>query len=642
MRSTTRLGYRALDIGCALFFSTALAWGDEPPAVDLGTVEVVSQSASEPVSASPTSRDKSASTTVIELDGRRTESKSVAELMAQAPGVVVHDTGGIGQTKTLSIRGASPNAVTVLFDGMPLQCAGASVDLSRFSQAFFSRLEVMRGLGARYQPGGLGGVVNLVSNEPEGTSGFAAVSQGSFESTLANLAASTPLLGGSALFMAHGLSTGGRFNYQFDELPDIATDSLQTRQRSNNQAVQGGALLKFKRYFGDTRVDLLVDAMAERRGLAGTVYNPTPQNTQSSTRGVVGVRVSHQWSSGQELSVLGTVRGESLLLLNSPFLAARFEQSEASATVEAQYLHPVSVHRFEALVTAGGDTLLASQNSAATQGRVGLMLADELSLFSNRLQVIPSARVDLTGPFVTVSPKVGALFELTRGLTLSANVGQASRPPSFLERLVRQGAVLPNADLKPERALQVDAAVAFTTSHARLSLGGFVGTTENLIAYELYPPMLVKPFNFATASMAGVEAEGQWTVRPWLRLKGAYTFLRAVNIRDTAGYFGKPLPLRPAHTIAASFSVGPEWLSARVDGVYTSAQFQNRGATIQVDGRTLLNLGLHSSIAQLPGLSFGAELKNALDVSTVDQSAYPLPPRSIFFTASLHLEKHKT
>ena len=73
----------------------------------------------------------------------------------------------MGQRKSLSLRGAGATGVMVLLDGIPLSSPGTSVDLSRIPAAITERLEVLRGAAsARYGPGALGGVVNLVTRRP--------------------------------------------------------------------------------------------------------------------------------------------------------------------------------------------------------------------------------------------------------------------------------------------------------------------------------------------------------------------------------------------------------------------------------------------------------------------------------------------
>ena len=58
--------------------------------------------------------------TIIDTAAHRGEAKDTAELLAPTPGVVLSDAGGVGQRKSLSLRGAGSSGVLVLLDGIPL------------------------------------------------------------------------------------------------------------------------------------------------------------------------------------------------------------------------------------------------------------------------------------------------------------------------------------------------------------------------------------------------------------------------------------------------------------------------------------------------------------------------------------------
>ncbi|MFL5321908.1 MAG: TonB-dependent receptor, partial [Myxococcaceae bacterium] len=100
--------------------STALA---EEPLV-LPPVDVPISPVQEPPPESPTRRDVSGASTVIPVQERKGEAHDAAELLETSPGTVVSDTGGMGQAKSLSVRGASSNGVLVLLDGTPISEGG--------------------------------------------------------------------------------------------------------------------------------------------------------------------------------------------------------------------------------------------------------------------------------------------------------------------------------------------------------------------------------------------------------------------------------------------------------------------------------------------------------------------------------------
>lgn len=591
-----------------------------------------------PSHASPSVRDPSAAVTTIDAAARRGEAKDASELISAAPGVVLSDAGGAGQRKSLSLRGAASNAVLVLLDGVPLTGPGTAMDLSRIPTAALDHIDVLRGAAsARYGPGAMGGVVNLVTRAPGGTHAFGDVSQGSFMTTRLTVGGSTALPGGDGLVLLHGLHSNGDFTFQYDDRPALSDNALVTQARTNNAALQGGGLLRYRATLGSTTADVLFEGTAETRGLAGTVQNPTPSASQATLRGTLSARTLTAFESGGTLSVLGYGRVDDTVLSGSAFGAGRYHQLESSAGAEAVFSRLVlERHGVTALVTGGGDWLRADGVTVTpSQGRLGAMLADEVLFFDGALAVNASARVDVAGPFVVFSPKAGVVAQLPFGLEVKANVGQASRPPSFQERYVVQGTLMPNPALRPERALSADVTAGWRHEKAALAVTGFGSLYEDLITYEYYPPALAKPFNVMAARVAGVEVEGRWAPAPWLDTTLAYTFVSTQNLRDDPRYFLKSLPFRPAHRLTARVSGGVPLLRGHAEVLFQSAQFMNRTETLAIGPRAFVNVGVSSTPWKNPAVTVSFEVKNLLDVQTQDLDGYPLPPRAAFFTLAM-------
>jgi iron complex outermembrane receptor protein len=232
---------------------------------------------------------------------------------------------------------------------------------------------------------------------------------------------------------------------------------------------------------------------------------------------------------------------------------------------------------------------------------------------------------------------VGATWSLPAGLELRANAGQAHRAPSFQELYVREGLLLPNPELRPERVLYADAAVVHRTERSLASVGGFYSLYEDLIAYELYPPFAARPYNFSAAHMAGLEAEGEWRPHPWLAGTLGYTLLVSRNLRDDPRYYLKELPYRPRHKLSARVSGGPRWLTGRVEVAAQSAQFTNRTEEAVLPGRAFVHAGASSTFGHTPELTLSVELKNVFDAHAEDLNGYPLPGRSAYVTLTVAL-----
>lgn len=612
-----------------------------PDAVELAPIDVPLTLEGPPVlPSSPLVRDPSATVTVREAGEARTEAKDVSELVSTTPGSYVQDSGGAGQRKTLSLRGASPNAVLVLLDGVPLANSGMATDLSRIPTAALDHLEVLRGgSSARYGPGAMGGVVNLVTRAPDGrTRVFADVTQGSFVTTQLTAGGALQLLGGDGLVLLHGLRTEGTFDYQYDAQPGLPGNALTTLHRVNNGALQGGGLLRFRRRFSSTQLDVLGEGFGEQRGLAGPVQNPTPTSSQASGRGTLAVRTETALEGAGTLSSLTSVRLDDTTLRGSYFGTSAYHQLEGAADAELTYSQLFAGRHQLTVLGSGGAQWLQSDASAPAWGRAAALALFEEFFFEGQLAANASARVDVAGPFVVVSPKAGVVAELPFGLSVRANAGQAARTPSFSELYVVQGTLLPNPALRPERALTADLGAGWTHERAKLSVTGFLSLSEDLISYEYYPPNLARPFNFQAARVAGLEVEGELTPWPWLRAGASYTFLDTQNLKDDPRYYLKALPFRPQHRVHARVSGGPWWLKGHAEVLYQSLQFTNRTESLSIPQRVLVNLGVTVTPWRRPRVSVSAEVKNLLDVSTQDLSGYPLPPRAFFVTVGFAWE----
>ncbi len=591
---------------------------------------------------SPTRRDPTGAVTVIEVAPLRREARVASEVIASAPGVVLQSRGGLLQTSQLNLRGAASTGVLVLLDGVPINGAGAMVDLSRIPLPLVERVEVLRGGGARHAPGGIGGVVNLVTRAPEEGHVRAAggVTAGSFGTAMAHVSASSNVLGGQGLLLVHGARSDGRFPFLHDPTPSLDDGRFEERLRHNNDAQLGGAMARYRRTVRGALLDLSVEGAIDGRGIAGTAANPSPDARMSARRLNASARTLVPLEAG-EFSVRAWARQDQSAISGGHHgLGTDYLQRERSygLDLEGSVLLGGS-HGLTAVAQVAGDTLRAMGSADPSWTRAGVGVADELLLFGGRASLVPSLRADLTGPFFTFSPKLGARVELPAGLELLANAGQAHRPPSFSELYVMQGTLLPNEQLRPERALFADATVAHRTSRTRVAVTGFGALYEDLIAYEYYPPFLVKPYNFNAAQVHGLEAEAEVRPHRLVRATAAYTLTRTRNLRDDPRYYLRELPYRPRHRLVARVTGGPEWLQLRAEADVQSRQFTNRTNRQELPARAFVHLGATARVWKAPDLRLGVDVKNVLDHRAQDFDGYPLPGRALFATLSFALDR---
>lgn len=111
---------------------------------------------------------------------------NVAELLSQQKGIyVVGQTQTPGSNQSLFLRGTNSNNVNILIDGIRINdptTPGGALDLSELSLVNVERVEILKGSqGVLYGSMGIGGVINIVTKEPEtGFSGSVSSQAGTF------------------------------------------------------------------------------------------------------------------------------------------------------------------------------------------------------------------------------------------------------------------------------------------------------------------------------------------------------------------------------------------------------------------------------------------------------------------------------
>jgi vitamin B12 transporter len=620
------------------FGVASLAWGQSSSAPEVLAPVTVPLPPAPPSPESPSVRDPTGQTSVVDLSGRRGEVLSTGALLSEVPGALVNSSGGLGQSESISLRGAASTGVLVLLDGIPLNGASDITDLSLVPLSILERAEVLRGsASARYGPLATGGVVNLVTRSASDTpAAFADASGGSFGSFRASVGETGPALGGNGLFVLHWAHSVGDFTYLYDPLLGESPSTGESLVRTNNQSTSGGGLLKQAWDVSGWTLQGLLEGEVLARGLAGTEDNPTPNAEQSSTRVLASVQGEHTFSNG-----LGLLLRLDARRTTDDFTGAGFGPGQYNRLFQLGSTGDVSIalgpHALDATATLGVASVSAVAGSP-TWALSSLALQDEWLLLAGRMSLVPAVRVDQTGPFAAVSPKLGASLTLPLGFSLRANVGYGFRPPSFSELYLPTGTLGVNPNLQPERSFSVDGAVLYTQPWGYFSVDGFWTRYQDLILYEYYPPFFARPENVSAADAWGLESEVHLRPWPWLEATGAYTLQWTKDVNDVAPYFGNPLPYRPRQLGTGRLAVGPAWLLAHLDVAGRSMVTVNRTGSLSLPGHVFVGAGLDVVVWNRgPRLTASLQVNNLFDVQGQDLDGYPLAGRAAFVTLALAL-----
>jgi outer membrane cobalamin receptor len=575
------------------------------------------------------------SASVVDAERFAGEAKSVAELVATAPGIAVSDRGGLGQLATASIRGSTADGVLVLLDGIPLQTAfGGGVDLSSIPRHWISSVEVVRGVeGARFGQGALGGAVNVVTRAAGDDRWEAQLSSGSFGTWSAGADGAVAGEGKGLLLSLGWDRTAGDFHYAFDPTPSVP-GPLEDGVRANAAAERAGVLAKAFVDAGGGRLDAVAQVSGGRRGIPGPAYFPTPDDRQDDLRALGAARFARPVWAG------AIARGE--LSVRYDTLDARIaalgvdpttSQRGAATLVRTGVAARAGAHLVDLGLEAGGEELSAS-HLGETRRRATLAagLADEVAILDGRGAVHPALRVERVGPFSGWSATLGAHARLAGPLSLRASAGRTFRAPSFAELYLQQGAIAPNPDLRPEEGIGGSAGLVAEGRYGLASATAFATLYRDLVAYEFAFQQRWKPFNAGKALVRGVELEAASVPVGSLRASGslAYTLLASEILRGDEAELGNELPQKPRHRLFARAGVAPGPFEFHGEAQLVGRQFIDRRNLGVIPRALLFAAGASVRVARRPDVRLHVDVRNLLDDRTLQDGFWnPLPSRMV-------------
>lgn len=527
------------------------------------------------VTASGTERSRSSTTESLTVftsdDLAEIGGHSLADVVAQVPGLDIGATGREGGQTSLFSRGGESDYNQVLIDGVRVNTNGGQFDFGRVSAAEIDRVEIVRGAqSARYGSDAIGSVVQIFtkrgsrSGSPQVTG---SVEGGSFETFRGDVR----VLGGALDVIDYQVgvtrrSTNGAFGDllpERDEFDQTTVDGNFGVHLNEHAAVRTGVR------YGDAN-GRVVGAIDYAPGDTGQIYDTEDLSWYANFEGMLTSSVSHRADvsifrseSFQEDTVgdsfpnLYTVLegAPGALFSDSPrlvrtvtetefndllvdpgalgageFLASTpfgvffgdfpFEFAQSFRRYDIDYV--VDATWMDTQVFSAGYEYLEEKDPTDALFQIdnhAFFVQQQFTL--GQWFVTTGARVDDNSRFGTeVSPKLSAGgFPVpfrsgpVSSVKVFVNVGEGIKNPTFAE-LFPSGFSDGNPDLKPERARTVDAGAEVTFDDQRW-LGRvtvFDNTYEDQVAFLSTNPSFIPDgipdyLNIAGSDANGVELE---------------------------------------------------------------------------------------------------------------------------------------
>ncbi|MBI2841234.1 MAG: TonB-dependent receptor [Acidobacteria bacterium] len=475
--------------------------------------------------------------------------RSVADIISRQVGLdAVPTLGGQG----IRIQGFSPRHVLLLVDGVEV-CGkiGSSVDASTLTAEGVDHIEVVRGAtSALYGSEALGGVINVITKSPQSrlstamTTAFESNGGRSFSGEIGSKREAWDAVGHFGLRHRDSYdltpedpgTTGGRFDRYHGDM-------------KVSRALGGSNRISFSsRFYDEEARDITLGrgALYDDRTGDRRVTNSVGIELKPTALSDLSMRVSHGrfWHTFERTTSAAAV------------LSTDRDRQDLTEIV-AQYTTIVGSHG----VSVGGELERASISASRVPGssrRLETAVAfaqDEVTLGS-RLMIAGGLRYDANSVYGGVlSPRIAVGVRATPNIIVRAAYGQGFKAPDFKELYIDFGnraagyKIVGNPDLDPETSRSFSSSLWINAGGGTdLRVSAFRHRISNLIdSYfvRFDPASSTSIFSYrntASATLSGVEVEGNHTIGGAFSIGGGYMFLRA---RD--GLTGYDLLQRPVH-----------------------------------------------------------------------------------------------
>lgn len=403
--------------------------------------------------------------------------RTVAEALADVPGVQILPYGGLGASANYGIRGSESAQVLVLVDGEPAPGSFSnSVELGNLPTTGVDRIEIVEGGGSTlYGTGAVGGIINIITARTASTG--ATLRYGSFGDR--ELYVDTPHVQISRVLARNDFS-----------LPGAGAQANADYSASSIHVDEGAKL-------GGFDASLRAGLTSDRVGAPGLYPFESPTSRQSDLNGDANLTIARKTAQAETTLQLGGTRQRiGFACVDDPnvdpncFQAAQSVNDESRVDVSArnvtgganeQVLYGIDLSRGTVRSDAGGAfsvNALAQAAAYAQEHRSARWGSFYYGL-----------RAERDGAFGgEFSPSLGFIARLSGAFALKANAATAFRAPNASELFFPGYGY---AGLHPERSKVADLTLTDSRALGGVSVGWFQNRTNDLIV-----PVLIDPANF--------------------------------------------------------------------------------------------------------------------------------------------------
>lgn len=492
------------------------------------------------------------STTVITSDEIKKRGRtSVLELLREVRGVSIIQSGGVGSTASIHIRGSKKGHTLVMIDGIKVNDPMSSDSAFNFAHLMtdnIERIEVVRGpQSTLYGSDAMGGIVNIITKKGEGDLkweiSFEGGSHGTYREKLGvsgdtekfDYAISVARLDVEGISWASGTSTNEKDSYE-NTAPSVRL-GYKVSDNSRVDVVFRSTIVTydyddgagsddpnktgwFKSYAGKISFDQAINSIWDHK--MTWAYSKTTRKFLDEPDAVDAGDNIHNWFSGD---------------------LKDFEWQHNVYPVDWMTITGGIEHEEERGFGDGRNSW--DRIDRRTVYNNGYYLQGQFKLLES-LYITPGFRTDNNENFGTVSTyKISTSYILPKtGTRFLANWGTGFKAPTIFQLYSSYGL----STLSPEKSQSYDIGLEQALLEGGLTLGTtyFNNYFDNMIDYDFSTN---KYNNIDSAEMEGIESFISFDPLENLSIDTNYTYIRTKDLESK-----KELRRRPKHEVALNLN----------------------------------------------------------------------------------------
>ena len=542
---------------------------------------------------------------------------SVAEAISNSSGILVANSGGLGQQSSFFLRGADSGKVLVLLDGMRLNdpsTTNGTALLENLTTANIYQIEILKGgQSSIWGSSASAGVINIITKEPkEGIHGSVGVKYGSFATQNIETQLSYKDEKFNAQILASYLKTDG---ISALTPSDSEKDGYENRNLNLKIGYDFDSNNKIKLSYNTLRSNIEYDTTLPTDTLSDI------ENKQTN------IALNYIFSINNYSAIFKASNGEFVRKSSSPSGVSDF----SSKIREYSLINSLSYGTNRAILgleykQIDGDNKYTSPffNSQAQNGYTNrAIFISNLYHITSQTLLETNLRYDNFDNFEDKTTyKIGVKQELGDSFVTSANYYTSYDAPSTFE----VGNTLPITTLLPAYTKEFDISVAYKSL---LSISYFDNTIEDAIIFDN------ATFTYKNASSneqySGIEVESQISIVDGLLLSANYTHL--IDYKDSTD---TNQIRRAKDTLNASldyytdsnihFGINAQYIGDREDSFFNPTTFVS--SSVSTGNYTLWNLNFDMNIYKDTKLTINA--KNIFDKDYASVYGYSSEGRSVY------------